>query len=402
MHLARPTPPPRRRRQAIVLLAALAVLAVVDAANDARGAVGAGVAGFPVCLPPLYLGGRRLHPAGEFEVAVISLLLAQHEVCWRDPDSRGEKRIFLVGNSNVWGHPLPVAESYSAIVQDRLDQTGLAAHLFNLGFFGTYQLKDALILGRALDFAPDLIVYGASLADSRHVVPLLWPPAIVRFFEVNARLLVDPDAPTLAGLEQPARVYAAASAAEPWWLARWVLLRELGRYVRAVLRGSTQELLMNRLVHASSRATPVGKAPGPLLGSGASYSCTKVEERFATDFANWQDWSILPSLESLQRHRGIPVLVVNWPLAHVPRETCYSSLFPAHAVEAFNEWLERETRRRGLAYLDLHDLLPPDAFTDPLHLDAEGQTRLADALAAAIEGWLRSRSFEASPVPVHQ
>jgi lysophospholipase L1-like esterase len=351
---------------------------------------------FSVCLPPLYEGGRRLHVRGELEVADLSLLLAQHQVCWSEARSPDEKRIFLIGDSNVWGHPLSVDESYGAVLQDRLDRGEDNARVFNLGFILSYQLKDALVLSRSLDFAPDLIVYGASLADRRHVAPLLWPPAIGRFFEANGWRFAGDRASEFSGLEEPAGVYGALSADRAGWLRRWALLRESGRFVRALLRESAQRWVETRSSRAAAERLKDGPATGPLHGRREEYPCARVEERFAASFRGWQSWSILPYLESVQREAGVPVLVVNWPLPHEPRDDCYNARHPTEAVEAYNELLERETRRRGLAYLDLHDLLPLELFTDWVHLGVEGQAKLAATLAPAISGWLGSGSFDAS------
>jgi lysophospholipase L1-like esterase len=44
-----------------------------------------------------------------------------------------------------------------------------------------------------------------------------------------------------------------------------------------------------------------------------------------------------------------------------------------------------------LTYVDLHDLLRPHEFLDSLHLTAEGNRRVAAALAPVVENVLRRR-----------
>ena len=44
---------------------------------------------------------------------------------------------------------------------------------------------------------------------------------------------------------------------------------------------------------------------------------------------------------------------------------------------------------RGLGYVDLHDLLPPELFVDSLHVTAEGHHRIAEQLAPVVETMLR-------------
>jgi len=81
----------------------------------------------------------------------------------------------------------------------------------------------------------------------------------------------------------------------------------------------------------------------------------------------------------------VEVLVVNWPVAKEPVEDCYNVRFPAEAISDHARWLAGEAARRQLHHVDLHDYLPPEDFVDSLHLNAEGNRKVADRLQTELD-----------------
>ncbi len=82
-------------------------------------------------------------------------------------------------------------------------------------------------------------------------------------------------------------------------------------------------------------------------------------------------------------------------LAHEPLGDCYNVRYSNALVAELIQFLHEQTAARGLAYLDLHDLLPPEEFFDSLHPTLAGHQRIAEYLAAALEPILRVRSARA-------
>ena len=109
-------------------------------------------------------------------------------------------------------------------------------------------------------------------------------------------------------------------------------------------------------------------------------------------YRNFQEWNILAYLQRVSETSGIPVLVVNLPVTREPIGRCYNARYPAGQFKQFNVWLRAECDARHFGYIDLHDLLPPEQFVDPLHPSAEGHRRIADQLAPAVETLLRTRA----------
>ncbi len=350
-------------RTALVLAACLALLPGAAAA---------------LCLPPAYGGGRRLHDPGAIRVFWLGPLLRQHEVCWRDAPPGGERRVFLVGNSAVFGFPHPADAAVAAVLNRRF-AGGPPAHFFNLGFGYTYQLKEVLILREAVRYRPDLVIYGLSLDDLDTVLPIAFPP-VMRFLNSNQPAIAALAAQEPPGLAEPLAFYAdhqpRSTLPPPVWS-----LRQAGLLARDTARAQARALVPR-----------LGAEPAPTPGVSVQpvgdYDCAEVAATFERRYRDWQKWNLMAYLEWLRGESGVPVLVVNWPVAYEPRGACYNSRYTAEALAAYGRWLERETRSRGIPYVDLHDLLPASEFVDTLHPTVAGQRRIAEALEDVVTGLL--------------
>jgi len=355
------------------LAVALLVLAAVARASAAPS----------FCLPPLFENGRRLHPLPVPEVFWLEPALRQHELCWQVRADPAQPRAFLIGSSAVFGLPLPVDDTVSERLNAHLVEVGAPGHVFNLGYVGAYQTRDAVVLDAALAYEPDLIIYPLTLADFNQRD---WSfPVLREFFLSNRARVAELAAGQAPGLEAPlARITASEDGAG--YLARTALhLREGGALVRAAVRAQAEAL--------ARRLDPSFPLPSTTTaGRQPHYDCAATLRSAAALYDNWQSWNILAYLERVSRARSLPILIVNWPIAHEPVDSCYNVRHSAESIEQFNRWLAAEATARGLSYLDLHDLLPPELFADSLHVTAEGHRRIAEQLAPVVEAMLRERS----------
>jgi hypothetical protein len=331
------------------------------------------------CLPPLYEDGSRLVSADETRVLWLEPLLRQHEVCWREPASAGESRVFVLGSSGIFGYPYSAKDTAVAMVNRSLAAERTPAHLFNLGMMWTYGPKDALILHEARRFRPDAIVYAVTLDDFYHSSPSGFTP-VDTFFLSNSRAVDRAAAASLPGIGAPLELYRRHWSEDAAGESLWRSFRESGRLARIATR---QVALRAR----SSWLPDMPAELAPIEAAGDGYDCEAVK-RYALHWINWQDWSLLPWLEQMQREHGTRVLVVNWPVAPEPVGDCFNARYPKANFDAYNAWLERETRARGLRYADLHDLVPKDRFLDSIHPNAEGQRAVAARLEQAVRDLL--------------
>lgn len=334
-----------------------------------------------LCLPPVGGGGLRLGEAPFPPTYWLSLTLRQHELCWRGAARPDELRVAVVGNSAVYGFPLPAGQAFTTLLNERFEADGAGLRLYNLAFPGTYQFRDALTIRAALDFEPDVIVYPVVLADFRHVAPNLFK-SMVYFFDVNGDRLAEMVADPPPGLEDVAERYGDVARAGQRRHGALQRLREVGAYARSAVGHQA-----HRAAGALAPLPP--PAARPTRGRQTRYDCAAVEERFRRNFADWQRWNILAYLEQVQNERGVPVLVVHWPEAEEPVGGCFNVRYPRAAVDEFADWLAEQTRQRGLAFVDLHSMLPPTLFLDSVHVSAAGHQRIATALAPHVTALAR-------------
>jgi len=345
----------------------IALASVTGIANTGRARV---------CLPPLFDQGTRLHERGAPAVYWLGLLLRQHEVCWRIPTRDDEVRIFAVGNSAVFGYPLLPSETFSAALNARFAATGVPAHVFNLGFVTTYQLKDALIVREALAYAPRVIVYALTLTEFMHIAPTPYP-IDVEFFRANAPATLRFAAERPPGLAEPLDRYRVFLDG-PWEFLRALHLDQIGALVHAAVRRGADAVRQHWFPEYA------GKSP-PLDARQTTYDCDKTKRDALSAYYEWQQWNILDFLQQLRDTLGIDIVIVNWPVAHEPVDDCYNVRYPAALVQQYNQWLAEQAQRRAFAYVDVHDLLPSDAFVDSLHVTASGHQAIAEHLAPMLE-----------------
>lgn len=333
-----------------------------------------------VCLPPLSGSRPRLQNVDKTGVLWLNLLFRQHEVCWREPRVPDEKRIFVIGNSSIFGFPWPYERSAVGFVNQKFESQRVPAHLFNLGFVFTYQTKEAMILSESLAYRPDFIVYGVTFDDFAHLAPYPYPP-LATFFDSNSRLVTQLAADPPPTFEEPFRLYRDAQAASvrPW--ASWIEFREVGTFVRLAVE-QTAKLLRQKMFPEFEEKIPRTHR------TGSRYSCRKTLRSFEGKYVNWKDWNMLRYLAQLRAETGVEVLVVNWPVVHEPRGDCYNVRYPTDDFLDYVDWLENEASELGLEYMDLHDHLTRRDFLDSVHPTLSGQRKTAAKLAPRIRSLL--------------
>jgi hypothetical protein len=332
-----------------------------------------------ICLPPAFEGGQRIHEPGAPRVFWLDLLLRQHQLCWSAVSGGADARLILLGSSAVFGFPLPVEQSFGALLNDHFRRDGIPARLFNLCSVFPYQLRDAVILHEALRYDPDIIVYPMTLSEFAHMAPVLFPPQLVEFFDRNRRALGEVVAERPAGLEDAFDHYRPMLelGTPPTLYER---LREVGAFAR--ISAAEHARFLARRLDPSLPLKPLGKT---LTTRQTKYDCAVTKQKAELDFDDWKSWSILEHLAELRSRRGVEVLVVHWPIAHEPVGDCYNVRYPNDAERDFAAWMRVETQRLGLEYLDLHDFLPAEEFLDSLHVSPEGHRKIAARMAEVLD-----------------
>ena len=352
-----------------------------------------------LCLPSLAEQGRRLHEMPAPSVFWLELLLRQHEACWTADAPHDRLRVFLYGNSAVLGHPEAAEDTVSEHLNALWESAHLPAHAFNFGFVTAHAVKDMLIVHESLRYRPDVIVYGAIPADFWRLVAARYiagaGPAyngLARMMRTNAGAVLAFAAEEPPGLARPLGLYRRAFERLPrrWWRGEsWP-----GRDVLTFAYTATA----TRLRPLAERLGLVAPRGEPTSGNPAGpYDCRATHRHNARAFNGWSKVNALAYLAQVRDRTGIPIVVVDWPIAHEPAEDCYNSYFTNRIVKSYRGWLAEETQRLGMPLIDLsHTLLPRD-FLDTLHPNARGQRKIAGAIAPFLDPVLRRRMAEVLP-----
>ncbi|MBW1883429.1 MAG: SGNH/GDSL hydrolase family protein [Deltaproteobacteria bacterium] len=341
------------------------------------------------CVPPLFEEGLRLHDLDGANLFDLDLIFRQHEICRRPELHPSERTVALIGNSAVFGLYVAAAESFAGILNERWSSSNAPLHVYNLGFVTTYQFKDALIVRQALDYEPDLIVYGISLADFVHLAPIPWPDTLPRFFAANDAAIDRLSEEGAAGLEHLVATYRARPQYKDRLGQRWTRFRESGAYLRLGVRQNAPKLVNRWLLSPGDGPVGAPAASGKIRQAGPDYRCQKVLDAFGKSYGEeWSSWNVLAYLEQIARERGVDVVVVDLPSQHDPKDECYNARQPASADLAYRHWLREQASSRDLELWDLHDLLPRSQFEDSVHPTESGHRKIAETLAGRIQARL--------------
>jgi hypothetical protein len=105
---------------------------------------------------------------GHFEIAI-----SQNSRGFRDRERavdkpRGEARVLCCGDSFTWGWGVPQDEIYTAVLERRYDEAGVAVEVLNAGV-GGYSTDQLLLYlePEGFSYAPDYVVYQATWNDVR-------------------------------------------------------------------------------------------------------------------------------------------------------------------------------------------------------------------------------------------
>jgi hypothetical protein len=340
------------------------------------------------CLPPLFDGGRRLHDLRGATLFDIDVMLSQHELCHRARDGVAETRVLLFGNSAIFGARLTEDQTVAHLLNDSLARDGADAHVYNLGYATTYQLKEAMLMRASLRFDPDVIVYGVTLADFMHVTPILWPPGIAELLLRNPDWLETMAREGAPGIDDLVESYVRPGGdSVPMasrWLRRW---RALGSYARVAARRHAQRAATSPWLGGGVDPDSADDLSPPIM-QREDYTCGEVLESFARNFRGWRTWNTLEYLESLAERVDARVVVVAWPIRHDPKGACYNWRYPKRAVAEFDAWLRDEAERRGFSFVDLHDALGRSAFVDSLHPTPSGNEEVVSRLRTVLRSEL--------------
>lgn len=324
----------------------------------------------------LVLPGRDRLPYGDDPARAYNLSLYNLEAMFASHRIDGAKkpkdeyRLVLIGDSQTWGYLLEPDQTLSAILNRaniRLPD-GKTIKTYNLAYPVMSLTKDLLILSKALEHQPDMIVWLVTLEsfpyDKQLFPPLLQHnPQLVRQLIQQFNLKLDPQDQGLIDKTTLDRTIFGSRRD----LADWFRLQILGILWAAT--GIDQDIPENYIARMED-----------LAADDSFHDLTSPLDEDVLAF------DILQS--GIEMAGDIPVLIVNEPMfisQGLNSDIRYNFYYPRWAYDEYRHLLEKRSEQSGWHYLDLWDTIPPTEFTNTaVHLTPYGVTVLADRLRSAI------------------
>ncbi|MBQ6509707.1 MAG: hypothetical protein IJI07_09575 [Flexilinea sp.] len=312
--------------------------------------------------------GRERLPFGEspqtaynFSIGSLDAAFASHKIHGTGKKDPQTLRVVTVGDSSSWGTLLRPEETLCGQLDGKILSDGRTVACYNLAYPTLSLAKDYLLLNRAMDYDPDLI---------------LWPLTLESFpkdkqadnalVQANSdeydRLF--PDDPVEEDELTPAEIFGDRRREA----ADWLRLQLYG--VMWAGTGIDQDYPEDYL------PPQVDLEPD---NSYHGYEGALPEDALA--------WDILE--KGMDRAGDTPVLLINEPMLISSGENSeirYNYYYPREAYDSWHEALLSRAEAAGWNLLDLWDVLENEAFTNSaIHYSAESAALLAERVAGQIE-----------------
>jgi len=330
---------------------------------------------YALIAPPIYkvsgyntiFPGRVRFPFGDgsdpYIVAVDNLdaMVASHAIS--APKKPNEYRVVIIGDSSVWGEDLTAQESISWQWNQLNDQCNkMELEFYNLGYPHPSVVKDLMILDKAMEYDPDMIVWFVTLNT---LVPLQITQFIAANSDRAAKIVETYDIPFNYENELVASnvaFYRKTLVGRRSDLARAIKLQALG-----FVWSATE-------TDVSLPAEPVRLSPD-----------VKSDDRYKgmtpdTDLENVMLLKVLTTGHAMAD--SLPVLLVNEPIYIATgrnSEVRYNDSYPRWAYDQYRNVMASEAEKNNWHYLDLWDVVPVEYFSDTrFHVSAEGERLLVE------------------------
>ncbi len=319
--------------------------------------------------------GRERLPFGEapdkaYNLSLYSIeaMFASHEVAM--PKAADEYRVFVMGDSSVWGYLLEPKDTLSSY----LNQMGIAApdgkemRFYNLGHPTISQAKDLLLLSYAMDYEPDLIIWLTTLEAAPSSKQVFSPlvqnnPERMRELIDTYDLNIDPNAPSFVDRTAWDRTIIGERRA----LADVVRLNLYG-----VMWAST----------GIDQLYPEDYEPRQ-EDFEEDYSFYEFEPPLTAD-----DLAFDVIGAGIEMAGEVPVILVNEPIFISMGENSdirYNFFYPRWAYDDYRALFAEQAEANGWRYLDLWDLVPGTEFTNSaIHLTPYGSRLLAEEIGGEL------------------
>lgn len=291
------------------------------------------------------------------------------------PKPADEFRLILMGDSATWGgHVAP--EDMLAAQINRLNLVacdGRQVKVYNLGYPWPSLLRDLLILDRATQYQPDMVIWLVTLHSFEK------KPADREFLVPHAEQMT-----TLITEYQLVLPPVYSAPPEPTFWDRTIVGQ----------RRRLKNLLLNQVYGLMWTATGIDNFNGLSTEHPMLPQNVKADVSYA-DFQSEEDAPVF--IRSLmfdivrvgyEIAEDMPLIVVNEPIFIVSGQNSnlrYNERYPRWVYDAYRRSLAEWMASHGYPFYDYWDALPADEFSNTMaHRDPNGEARFASLLAPLV------------------
>lgn len=316
--------------------------------------------------------GRERFPFGEtresYNLSLFDLdsMFASHVLAGTEKKPN-EYRVFLVGDSSVWGTLLTPEQTLAGQLNaNPVSACGKIVRAYNLGYPTISLTKDLMILDQAQQYQPDMVIWLTTLEafpeDKQFESPLVANNAerirdLIFKYELNAST-TDPALNFLSKQDQT-------------FMSR---RRAVADLIRLQIYGALWASTGIDQIYPEDYE----RAQTDLEASDDFHSITNLSDALAIDV-----------LDAGMHAAIVPTILLNEPMLisdGLNSDVRYNFFYPRWAYDAYRQQVAELAAAQNWHYLDLWDLVPASEFTNSaIHLTPSGEKLLANSIAEAIQ-----------------
>jgi hypothetical protein len=313
--------------------------------------------------PEFYFVGFNAPVYEDFDAMFGAHVVAQRKI-------ENEYRIFLLGDSATWGVTVQPGDMLSEQINKRGLKTcdGRNLRVYNLGYPMSFLMRDLLILDKALEYQPDMILWLVTLStfEPKTAETYFMLPHAERYLRLTKKY----------NLSSP-------EYAEP--------ILELSLFDRTIIqqRSRLKKIIFNQAMGVLWSATGIdnhegfhaeGNSPSPDVENDSSYGGVLPGELLLP----FNDLRLDVMSAGYEMAGNVPVVLINEPIfmaSGLNSEVRYNSVYPHWVFDEYRQFIYDWTSEKGQVYLDYWNILSPVDFADAsFHRNANGEKHFADQL----------------------